>query len=85
MSRVVILGKLFVDGVLQFESKMTHFSRHTRLFIPNDEIRKKMEKYLEGFDGSKHSMVRKHKDFHSELNKTKVSSTLSEELCHESI
>ena len=62
---------------LQFGLKDDPYSRHTRLFIPNDEIRKKMEKYLEGYDGSKHSM-KKHEAFHSELNKTKVRSSLSE-------
>ena len=62
---------------LQFGLKDDPRSRHTRLFIPNDEIRKKMEKYLEGYDGSKHSM-KKHEAFHSELNKTKVRSSLSE-------
>ena len=36
-----------------------------------------MEKYLEGFDGSKYSLEG-HEEFHSELNKTKVRSTLSD-------
>ena len=62
---------------LQFGLKDDPRSRYTRLFIPNDEIRKKMKKYLEGYDGSKHSM-KKHEAFHSELNKTKVRSSLSE-------
>jgi len=62
---------------LQFGLKDDPHSRHTRLFIPNDEIKKKMEKYLESFDGSKYSM-KKHETFHSELNKTKVRSSLSE-------
>ena len=59
---------------LQFCLKDDPHFRHTRLFIPNDEIRKKMEKYLEGFDGSKYSM-KKHQVRFSELNKTKVRSS----------
>ena len=40
-------------------------------------MKNKVEKYLEGFDGSKYSM-KEHEEFHSELNKSNVRSTLSE-------
>ena len=63
--------------VLQFGLKDDPTSRHTRLFIPDETIKSKMEKYLEGFDGSKYSLEG-HEEFHSELNKTKVRSTLSD-------
>ena len=39
-------------------------------------VKNKVEKYLEGFDGSKYSM-KEHEDFHSELNKSNVRSTLT--------
>ena len=63
--------------VLQFGLKDDPTSRHTKLFIPDETIKSKMEKYLEGFDGSKYSLEG-HEEFHSELNKTKVRSTLSD-------
>ena len=62
---------------MQFGLKDDPTSRHTRLFIPNEDIKNKVEKYLEEFDGSKYSMI-EHEDFHSELNKSNVRSTLSE-------
>lgn len=62
---------------LQFGLKDDPTSRHTKLFIPDETIKSKMEKYLESFDGSKYSM-KEHKEFHSELNKSNVRSTLSE-------
>jgi hypothetical protein len=62
---------------LQFGLKDDPTSRHTRLFIPNEDIKNKVEKYLEGFDGSEYSM-KEHEKFHSELNKSNVRSTLSE-------
>ena len=62
---------------LQFGLKDDPTSRHTRLFIPNEDIKNKVEKYLEGFDGTKYSME-EHEKFHSELNKSNVRSTLSE-------
>jgi hypothetical protein len=62
---------------LQFGLKDDPTSRHTRLFIPNEDIKTKVEKYLEGFDGTKYSM-KEHEEFHSELNKSNVRSTLSE-------
>jgi len=40
-------------------------------------MKNKVEKYLEEFDGSKYSM-KEHEEFHSELNKSNVRSTLSE-------
>ena len=61
---------------LQFGLKDDPTSRHTRLFIPNEDMKNKVEKYLEGFDGSKYSM-KEHEDFHSELNKSNVRSTLT--------
>lgn len=62
---------------LQFGLKDDPTSRHTKLFIPDETIKSKMEKYLESFDGSSYSM-KEHKEFHSELNKSNVRSTLSE-------
>ena len=61
---------------LQFGLKDDPTSRHTRLFIPNEDIKNKVEKYLEEFDGSKYSM-KEHEDFHSELNKSNIRSTLT--------
>ena len=68
---------------LQFGLKDDPTSRHTRLFIPDDTIKEKMIKHLEGFDSSEirrdaNGKLEKHKVFHSELNKTKVRSTLTE-------
>ncbi|MDP7368392.1 MAG: hypothetical protein QGH83_14175, partial [Candidatus Pacebacteria bacterium] len=67
---------------LQFGLKDDPTSRHTRLFIPDDTIKEKMIKHLEGFDSSEirrdeNGKLEKHKVFHSELNKTKVRSTLT--------
>ena len=61
---------------LQFGLKDDPTSRHTRLFIPNEDMKNKVEKYLEEFDGSKYSM-KEHEDFHSELNKSNIRSTLT--------
>tara|TARA_Y100000310_G_scaffold222216_1_gene223903 strand:+ start:85 stop:1752 length:1668 start_codon:yes stop_codon:yes gene_type:complete len=68
---------------LQFGLKDDPTSRHTRLFIPDDMIKSKIEKHLEGFDSSgirknRDGKLEIHKDFHIEMNKTKVRSSLSE-------
>ena len=61
---------------LQFGLKDDPNSRHTRLFIPDDETKKKVEKHLEGFNGTKYSM-QKHKDFHWMLNQPNEPPSLS--------
>ncbi len=67
---------------LQFGLKDDPTSRHTRLFIPDDTIKEKMIKHLEGFDSSKtrkdaNGKLEKHKDFHSELTRGGKISDLS--------
>ena len=68
---------------LQFGLKDDPTSRHTRLFIPDDIIKSKVEKHLEGFDSSgirknRDGKLEIHEDFHIEMNKTKYRSSLSE-------
>ena len=62
---------------LQFGLKDDPTSRHTRLFLPDDTIRTKVEEHLKGFDGSKYKMDL-HEEFHWMLNNQKGPSSVSD-------
>ena len=63
---------------LQFGLKDDPTSRHTRLFVPDDETRTRVDDYLQGYDESKYPKLNKHEEFHWMLNNQKEPSSISD-------
>ena len=61
---------------LQFGLKDDPTARHTRVCIPNEDMKNRVEKYVEGSDGWKDYM-KEREDVHNEWNKSDVRSTLT--------
>ena len=63
---------------LQFGLKDDPTSRHTRLFVPDDDTRTKVDDYLQGYDESKYPKLNKHEEFHWMLNNQKEPSSITD-------